>query len=489
MPKNEPLICLENVTARFGEKLIFQGLSFTIRRGEHWALTGASGSGKTALLETLAGNFYVAAGKLVRVAASANSSRSFVAYLSAKYQFRNLSNTTEFFYQQRFNAAFSEDAPSVQQYLENIVQSTFSEGHWDIPTVAELFGLSELASRQLIKLSNGETKRLRIASALLQNPVILLLDNPLTGLDVATRSKFDSILHAIADSGITVVMTSAPAEIPTIITHAAELENCTIKKTWKRVDFDKIRIPEQEYSTATDSLKELVGNSSVARYSQLVSLNGVTVKYGQKTILENISWEVRQGERWALQGPNGAGKSTLLSLITGDNPQAYANDVVLFDRQRGTGESIWDIKRLIGFVSPELLQYFHTSANCRGVVASGFRDSMSPPEDLSHFENERVTKWMAVLHLQHQASEKFDTMSPTVQRMTLIARALVKNPPLLILDEPCQGLDSTQQRIVRSLVDDVCRYSAATLIYVTHYEEELPKCVTKKLMLNNGRRA
>ncbi|WP_416867532.1 MAG: ATP-binding cassette domain-containing protein [Imperialibacter sp.] len=494
------LLKLDNLTARYGEKIVFKDLSFEVRSGECWALLGHSGSGKSALLEAITGNFNVVKGQIIRpfyddyIRAhppkdSYFNYRQLISYLPVKYQFKNLSNTSEFFYQQRFNAAFSEDAPTVEDFLNDEAQRSLAEGSWDVSKVISLFQLEPLRQKQLIKLSNGETKRLRLAASLLKNPRLLLLDSPLVGLDAKTRTAFNSILDEIISSGIAIVLTTAADEIPSVVTHAAILANCHIQQVVVREKFSSITLPNPpSYSLDTTKVNRLTDNQPLSPYKLIVGMKEVTVKYGDSTILSGISWVIKPGERWALRGPNGAGKSTLLSLINGDNPQAYANDITLFDHKRGSGESIWDIKKKIGFVSPELLQYFHSTATCREIVASGFHDTLGYLKPVSKEQASLVDEWLDLLELQSSGTQIFETASPTTQRIILLARAIIKNPPLLILDEPCQGLDHAQQTRVRTVVDAVCSASSTALIYVTHYEEELPACVDHVLQLEKGKR-
>ena len=211
-----------------------------------------------------------------------------------------------------------------------------------------------------------------------------------------------------------------------------------------------------------------------------------TIRYGQATILDNINWEVRKGQRWNVSGPNGAGKSTLLSLITADNPQAYANEIWLFDRRRGTGESIWDIKKRIGFVSPELHLYFDTGASAFDVVASGLFDTIGLFRALNEEQATLVRLWMSLLSLWEFRTRRLAQLSTGQQRMILLARALIKNPPMLILDEPGQGLDDQQTAYFRALITTLCTVFDTTLIYVSHYRQELPACIDHFLRLDKG---
>jgi molybdate transport system ATP-binding protein len=494
------LLKLDNLTARYGEKFVFKDLSFEVRSGECWALLGHSGSGKSALLEAIAGNFNVVKGQVIRpfydeyIRAHPPKDpyfnyRQLISYLPVKYQFKNLSNTSEFFYQQRFNAAFSEDAPTVEDFLKDEALKSLAIGPWDVNKVVSLFQLEPLLQKQLIKLSNGETKRLRLAASLLKNPRLLLLDNPLVGLDSKTRTAFDSILAQIIASGTAIVVTAVIGEIPSVVTHAAVLDKCQILSTITPEAFKSIELPKPPpYDLDQSKVRKLTESQPLSLYKLVVSMKEVTVKYGDSTILSGVSWAIKPGERWALRGPNGAGKSTLLSLINGDNPQAYANDITLFDHKRGSGESIWDIKKKIGFVSPELLQYFRSTATCWEIVASGFHDTLGYLKPVNKEQASLVDEWLDLLELQSSGTQIFETASPTTQRIILLARAMIKNPPLLILDEPCQGLDHAQQTRVRTVVDAVCSVSSTALIYVTHYEEELPACVDHVLQLEKGKR-
>ena len=207
------------------------------------------------------------------------------------------------------------------------------------------------------------------------------------------------------------------------------------------------------------------------------------MRYGKTVILRNLNWTIRAGESWALLGPNGSGKTTLLSLILGDNPQVYNNDVVVFGQQRGTGESIWEIKQHIGWVSPELHLHFTDSASSFEVVASGFHDTVGLFETPTARQRTAVRRWLRRFRLLEFAREPLFALSAGLQRMVLLARALVKNPRLLILDEPCQGLDSSHRNLFTQAVDGLIRSGLVTAIYVTHRQEEIPGSIQRVLRL------
>ena len=213
----------------------------------------------------------------------------------------------------------------------------------------------------------------------------------------------------------------------------------------------------------------------------------VTIRNDGKEVLENLNWEVKAGEHWSVSGPNGSGKSTLLSLVTGDNPQAYANEIYLFDKRRGTGESIWDIKQKIGFVSPELHLYFDRTSTAFQAVASGFFDTIGLFRLVSGRQEATVLEWMNWLGLGLLRNQLLSRLSLGQQRLILLARALVKQPPVLILDEPCQGLDENQTIYFTGLIDAICQVGPTTLVYISHYESEWPRCIDHVLRLPPGR--
>jgi molybdate transport system ATP-binding protein len=218
----------------------------------------------------------------------------------------------------------------------------------------------------------------------------------------------------------------------------------------------------------------------------IIELHDVTVRYGAATILRNLNWTVRQGESWALLGPNGSGKTTLLSLIQGDHPQAYVNKVAVFGRQRGTGESLWELKKRIGWVSPELQLHFDDNVSVLNAVLSGFFDTIGLFEQPTPTQVTAARVRLALFDLLAHSEAPLFSLSAGLQRMTLLARALVKNPPLLILDEPCQGLDSQHRVRIIENVDALIRSKWATAIFVTHRQEEIPSSIKRVLRLSRN---
>ncbi|HET9503131.1 MAG TPA: ATP-binding cassette domain-containing protein [Hymenobacter sp.] len=492
-----PLLAFEHCTVRYLGQVLFSDLSLRIEAGQHWALVGPSGAGKSTLLATLAGRYVLTGAASYPLLAAAPpgppdpffSWRKRVALVGPQAAFRASNHLGQLYYQQRYNAAAAEEMPTVREYLTAIPAPAGTVA-WPYARAVETLRLSHLQEERLIKLSNGETQRLRLAAALLRQPRLLLLDAPLTGLDVATRAWFDEFLADVAASGITLVLATAAEEIPTIITHVAVLAGQRIVQTLPRANFQPAQLAGESLPAPLDAdelraLASTAGPDAPGSADPLIELRNVTVRYGDKVVLDNLSWTVRPGERWALTGPNGAGKSTLLSLLNGDNPQAYGKDITLFGRRRGTGESIWDIKRHLGYVSPELLHYFPGQLTGRQVVETGFTDKLVRAAT-TPAQRALATRWLRVLHLEGRADQPLRQLPASQQRLVLVARALVKSPPLLLLDEPGQGLDAGQLAHFRAVLDALCQATSVAVVYVSHYARELPVSLTRALRLNAG---
>jgi molybdate transport system ATP-binding protein len=481
----EKILILEQVSVASGSMLILDHIDFTIRRGEQWLLTGPSGSGKTALAHTLLGRHHHT-GRL-------ESTKLHIAIVEQQHRFKNLPGTTGLYYQQRFNSSDAGTTITVEEELREYA----SLAKEDTGTWTDELHIRPLLSRPLIQLSNGENKRVQLAIALSERPDLLILDNPFTGLDREGRDTLHRLIGLLVTKGVQILLIGSTDGIPAAITHIARLEKGRLVLACPREEFDS-------GAGSGEPGKELTGGALVAgisldpvtlsrlirpassEFSVAVRMTDVFIRYGDAVLLKGVNWEVKKGERWHISGPNGAGKSTLLSLITADNPQAYANQIWLFDRRRGSGESIWDIKRKIGFVSPELHLYFDRGATCPEVIASGLFDTIGLFRPLNPDQQSAVQGWMDLLGIGELRHRRLAQLSLGQQRMVLLARALIKSPPMLILDEPCQGLDEEQTACFKSLVGTLCEAFGTTLIYVSHYQQEIPRCVDRFLRLENG---
>ena len=477
---------VKNLTIKQHEDILLSNISLNVQQEEHWAITGPSGCGKTTLLKVLAGRQFFT-GTLHFKTGNLVSKK--IVLVEQQHHFKNLSNTNTFYYQQRFNSIDADDAITVEEDLQALLPSNHDSLH-QLNHLTELFGIKKLFGERLIQLSNGENKRLQIVKALMMQPPFLLLDNPFIGLDVDGRQHLEEILNEVGKNGVTIIMVTLASQIPFFITNVLSLSSDHSYSTHSISPAERNKQHQKKpvgFSFDNSLLKQLTANGPELKFEFAVKMRNVNIQYDRK-ILENISWEVRNKERWSLSGPNGSGKSTLLSLVNADNPQAYANEIYLFDRKRGTGESIWDIKKKTGFVSPELHLYFEKGNNCFDVIASGLFDTIGLFRQINEEQSALVSQWMQLLKLEHLKRQFLFRLSNSEQRLVLLARALVKNPPLLILDEPCQGLDDDQISIFKEIINEICLTGNKTLIYVSHFAHEIPECVTKFIRLENGRR-
>ena len=354
------------------------------------------------------------------------------------------------------------------------------------------FGLREIIDKRIINLSSGELRKLQLIKFLLQNPRLLIIDNPYIGLDADSREKVDELLHSLAkDSDIQIILVLADhREIPTWIETIIATKDMNVLGMYEQDAFiNNNKLAEMVFpdlnANQEEALPQPLSSADSDNYETVVKLNNVNVSYFGHTILKNVNWTVKRGEKWALLGPNGSGKSTLLSLICGDNPQSYANDITLFDNKRGSGESIWDIKHRIGYISPDLHTYYRDDIDCLSVAASGFFDTIGLNHVPQREQLEIARLWLRAFHCEYLADRSFLKISYGEQRIVLLARVFVKQPQLVILDEPMHGVDVGKKHVVENIIQQYCKAADVTLIFVSHYAEEIPHCVTQEKHLGN----
>jgi molybdate transport system ATP-binding protein len=475
------LLKIERLQVNMNGKAIFRDVSLEIKQGEQWVIFGAAGTGKTLLAHTLAGH-HAYGGRIDFPFLPESGSDKIVMVVDQQHRFRDLRNQTGFYYQQRYNAQDAEATITVAQDLEAFDEN--GTGYVTKAGLLETFQLAPLLDEPLIRLSNGENKRLQILKAVLGFHRLLILDEPFTGLDRDGRQLLDGILLALSASGQHLVLLGSRDHIPDCFNRFAKLENGTlhIKKS-----AGEIRIKQGKTALSADKTFPSAIAFSYPEFRFAVRMQEVHVRYEGRHILEGINWVVEKGSCWSLTGPNGAGKSTLLSLITADNPQAYANEIYLFDRKRGSGESIWEIKQKIGYLSPELQLYFDPAATAFTALASGLFDTIGLFRRLAPLQEQLVWEWLEYLDCKELAHHLLSSLPAGIQRLLLLGRAMIKTPPLLILDEPFQGLDAAQTDFAMRMTDHFCTQYACSLIFVSHYDQDLPSCISQSLRLEKGK--
>jgi molybdate transport system ATP-binding protein len=350
--------------------------------------------------------------------------------------------------------------------------------------IVKRLGIGYLVDRPMRNLSTGELRKVLIARALMKSPRLVVLDEPFGGIDAASRGELTSLFEELIREGVQIVLVTHRAdEIPVGVDHVLCVQDGRVTLQGERgqvlSEWLHGNIDEEEHALALPvDVRRLPEAPEV-----LVEMKGVRVAYENVLILDGLDWTVRRGENWAVVGPNGSGKTTLLSLITGDNLQGYANEVRLFGMLKGSGETLWEIREKIGVVSTELQVRYRKGIKARDVVASGLFDSIGLFRRLSPEDRRRVEDWMDRLGILPMAEKVFDRLSYGERRMVLIARAMVKAPLLLILDEPCQGLDPVNRRKMLKLIDRIGAGTGTRILYVSHYDEEMPSCINRVLRL------
>ena len=456
----------------------------TIEAGEQVAIAGPNGAGKSLLVDLMTGakpmmggtpTYDFGAGRSARVSDN-------VRYIAFRDAYGDGQEPA--YYQQRWNQGDETVWPTVREQL--LKSRTADAG--DCASLWTLLGVGPLLDKAVVQLSSGELRRFQLARALWPLPRVLVIDNPFIGLDKAARAMLAELLASLAHRMTIVLVVARPEDIPGFITHVVPVEGRTVRPKQTRADYLARQPETQAGLTAAEHhrILSLPAHTDDYRTDSVVAFRDISIRYGSRTILDHLTWSVRRGEHWTLTGENGAGKSTLLSLVCADNPQAYACDIDLFGRRRGTGESIWDIKRHIGYVSPEMFRSYKKNLPTADIVASGLHDTIGLYRRISPEERTAADLWMEVFGLDHLAARLYLSLSSGEQRMVLLARAFVKDPELLILDEPFHGLDNGNRQRARDIIEAFCQRPGKTLVMVTHYEEELPACIDHSLHLRKN---
>ena len=473
----QPFVHIQNLTLQYQQKLVLRNLNWTILNGENCLLTGTSGSGKTTLAKAIAGlqNF------IGDIKINFNTESLLPAkalFVESWYQFKNVEGVANFYYQQRYTSQQAKETLTVNAELINYGKEN-NLAFADVENLLNALGFSALKNSQLIELSSGEHKKLQLVKALWLKPQLLIIDQPYTGLDATSRRNLNILLDEVSTTGVQLILICNDEELPSCINSFAAI------KAGQLVEISSKELASALPEKYTREIPDFLKKSPVYSSNNIVKMVDVNISYGEKQVLKNINWEVKAGEKWLLQGHNGSGKSTLLSLINGDHPQSYANTLYLFGNKRGSGESIWDIKQHIGLISPEFHWYFDASATVWESIASGLYDTVGLFQQLPFSKSAQVDELVAYFGLTENKNELLNTLPLGKQRMVLLARTIIKNPELLILDEPCQGLDQQQTQHFNQLVDELSS-NGMTLIYVGHFESQLPNCLEKRIVLKNG---
>jgi molybdate transport system ATP-binding protein len=463
--------------------------------GEHWAVIGGNGSGKTTLAKLIADRLRPQRGT-VTLLESIDPARD-VCYVSFDLQKELVEHDLRF-----DESNEREDAFDVGTSVRSaILQGRTADARFD--ELVDALGIHHILDRGIRYISTGEGRKTLLARALLAKPQILILDNPLEGLDRNARAEFTQLLETLLGANASspsarpipqrslsaaiplLLLVPAGSELPQGISHVLQLDRGHPTFAGTREQFNA-RIPRGSRHAAATSAPlppPLRGAFALPKNTPLLALDGVNVSYNDTPVLTDIHWHLERGQHCHVSGPNGAGKSTLLSLISGDNHKGYGQPLWLYGKKRGSGESVWEIKANCGIVNTPLQLTFVGRQRVLEVVASGLHDTIGLYDFCGGREKELTIDWIKAVGLEALAEHRFDQLSFGEQRLALLARAMVKSPPLLILDEPCLGLDAIHQEQFLALVDRIAAQDHTQILYVNHVAEEMPACINQWLEL------
>lgn len=473
------LISLIHPVPRMSEFRFKTPIMWNINKGEQWAIVGANGSGKSLLANMIQGR--IALRDLDGEIKYNFTEPLFEAIRTIAFKdIYTMVDGTTAYYQQRWHSQDAEGVVTVKEILQPIAPLS------EIEQLFEMLNLTDILDKSIIFLSSGELRKFLLIKVILTHPKLLIVDNPYIGLDSASRKSLDAMFSSMAKiNGMQLLLLlSNPADVPEIVTHVMPVKDMECMGARTRQEFiadTALHTQLFNYSSVETLLPEKLREAS--EHQVTFRMEDVNIVCGNRTILKNIDWEVKNGEKWALTGPNGSGKSTLLSLVYADNPKSYSNTLYLFDRKRGTGESIWDIKSRIGYVSPEMHLYFMEDIPLLRIVASGFFDSIGVFRKCTPEQEAIAMEWIKCFGIEDIAHRSFLTLSSGEQRLALLARAFVKDPDLIMLDEPLHGLDVANKERASKIIESFCDRKGKTLVYVTHYTHEIPQAVTKEFKL------
>jgi len=535
MPIPPPLLRLESATLSQGGQRLVEPITLDLAVGDRLCLLGPPGAGKSLILEMMAGRHVLSSGHRsypAFVSWHADSvlgvAPRFAIQLVSTEEQRRVSTQFATFHQARWHALFTEP-DTVENFLS--ARRIYGLNDFEVPppglvaadheqrreAILRQLNIDHLLSRRVAALSNGELRKLLLARALLAQPRLLLLDDPLGGLDPQARALVTGVLNSYCTSdseqtraepstrawraqgeALTLVVTTPrPEELQSLISQTVEIKSnraCVPHKTQNLSpnigNQHRWAVHEAEPQGGASRLA-IEAEPKAYRISNvqspIVKLTGASVHAGAVKILDSVSLYVRRGEHWLITGPNGSGKSTLLALLLGDHPQSYVVDLEVLGLRAQPGVPLFERKRRIGHMAPELALHYPPGWSLRDVVLSGFAATIGNFAEVNSNARNYADYWLARLDLSARAAFAFGMLTEAEQRRALLARALVRKPSLLLLDEPTQGLAEAERQVINNLLDEVTSTGELTLLLVSHHPEERPRCITHQLALEAGR--
>lgn len=439
--------------------------NFSLEKQQHWVVIGGNGSGKSTF---------------ARMLKDADS--------SLRAQFVSFENEQALLEREIYedDSEWLNQVDNGRTTRELITENLSNDV--TIETLIETLQLQQCIDTGFRLLSTGERRRLMLARALAASPMLLILDEPYDGLDKEFTSHLSTVITSISRTTPTVLIVNRLSHISEATTHIACLHQMelvyqdTKEGALSSKLFQQLQSLDQgPHQPLPSKIPTVNSPYTPVPNKAVISLSDIRVAYHNKTILDGLNWEIMPGQHWKVSGPNGCGKSTLVNLISGDHPQCYSNNIHLFGQKRGGGESIWEVKHHMGLMSTSLHQQYRITVTAETVVLSGFFDTIGVYRPVTPTHKQIANEWLKFIGLDKFKDTHFQNLSFGQQRMLLIARALIKRPYLLILDEPCQGLDPINRALVIQLIEQIACRKIAQIIYISHEPENKLQCLTHEL--------
>lgn len=473
---------LDRITLRVRDRHILKNFSWTIRKGEHWAVIGPNGSGKTTLTRAIVDEYLIVKGTTFRHESLSNDNAT--GYVSFEQQ-QDLHD-----YSELKGHAFSfsgKPQDGITGLYVITADLSFDRNYAPVTESTDLLGITDLLDRNMRTLSNGEVRKVLIARALVKKPVLLVLDEPFEGLDYESCRVLEEAIDRIISHGKTrvILATHRFEHLSRSISHLLCLKDCNFYAAGKKEEVLSSSLFKELFAKNYSHISApRIHRSPSKQKNILLSMKNVNVNFDGERVIDGFSWEIREGENWILSGPNGAGKSTILRLIFGDLPQVYANDISIFGYPRGAGESLWDIRKDIGYLSPEFHMEYRKNVPLLDTVLSGFYDSVGLFRTPSATQISVAENWIDLLGFSKRKEEPVHHFSFGEQRLILLIRAIVKRPKLLILDEPLQGLDPENRTFAGRTIEQAACTGESSVIYITHHNSEILSFFTHRMEIH-----
>ena len=524
------LISIKNCRIENSRETVVPELNWQMKQGEAWLVIGPNGGGKADFINALAGKLKITPNAQIKWADNDEEADASQAIFSTAFgdsvELVSLERAAHLIQEERENdeseyveggvdigrtgrifiaeALCNKNDGDAKAYnSNNSIKKSLSQLPENVQHLAEklesfpeikLCGIENILDRGLKYMSTGEIRRTLLARALVSHKRLLLLSDPFAGLDAQSRKILLDFFNVIVKNQLkenpgtqypnVILGMERWNEIPEAITNVIEFTNKAVSFCGSLADYEELlqtrkaqnaQTEHVEKQNFTEQFNSLVTETNLRLESKsektlLVEMNNVNVGWGDNHVLVDLNWKLYKGEHWLIQGPNGSGKTTFLELITGDNMQVYCNDVYLFGIKRGSGETVWDIKKRLGIVSYRLHVEYRMlgGINPLSVIISGFHDSIGLYTQPSDLEIAAAKKWLALGGFAGREDENFKNLSYGEQRAILILRAAVKNPEILILDEPCHGLDEQYRNKILHLMSLIAKGGTTTMLHVTH---------------------